>query len=69
MNPIPPLGVLLIANFGFWGGLYGLVFGRVLPRLPWLPCGGWASVSGCSRVAAGSKSPDSQAENIRNATR
>jgi hypothetical protein len=33
-DPVPPLGVPRIANFCFWGGLYGLVFGLALPRLP-----------------------------------
>ncbi len=32
-DPIPPLGVPRIANLCFWGGLYGIVFGLVLPRL------------------------------------
>ena len=31
---MPPLGVPLIASLCFWGGLYGLAFGLVLPRLP-----------------------------------
>ena len=33
MRPIPPLGVPLIVDLCFWGGLYGAVFGLVLPRL------------------------------------
>ncbi len=40
-TPIPPLGVPLILDLCFWGGLYGAVFGLVLPRLTaplWL-CG------------------------------
>ncbi len=40
-DPIPPWGVPRIANLCFWGGLYGIVFGLVLPRLTaplWL-CG------------------------------
>ena len=32
-DPIPPLGVPRIVNLCFWGGLYGIVFGLVLPRL------------------------------------
>ena len=32
-DPIPPLGIPRIANLCFWGGLYGTVFGLVLPRL------------------------------------
>ena len=36
-NPVPPFGVPLIASLCFWGGLYGLAFGLVLPRAPmWL---------------------------------
>jgi hypothetical protein len=40
-DPIAPFGVPRIANLCFWGGLYGIVFGLVLPRLTaplWL-CG------------------------------
>jgi hypothetical protein len=33
-DPVPPLGVPRIANFCFWGGLYGAAFGLALPRLP-----------------------------------
>lgn len=32
--PTAPFGVPLIASLCFWGGLYGLVFGLALPRLP-----------------------------------
>jgi hypothetical protein len=32
-DPIPPFGVPRILNLCFWGGLYGIVFGLVLPRL------------------------------------
>jgi hypothetical protein len=34
-NPMPPFGVPLIADLCFWGGLYGLVFGLLLPRFTW----------------------------------
>jgi hypothetical protein len=40
-RPVPPLGVPLILDLCFWGGLYGIVFALVLPRLTaplWL-CG------------------------------
>ena len=40
-DPIGPLGVPRILNLCFWGGLYGIVFGLILPRLTaplWL-CG------------------------------
>ena len=40
-DPVAPLGVPRILNLCFWGGLYGIVFSLVLPRLtppPWL-CG------------------------------
>lgn len=40
IDPVPPLGVPRIVNACFWGGLYGIPFGLVLPRLqrvpPWL---------------------------------
>ena len=36
-NPVPPFGVPLIASLCFWGGLYGLAFGLVLPRLSRAP--------------------------------
>src|ERR1700723_181074 len=38
---MPPLGVPLILDLCFWGGLYGIVFGLLLPRMTaplWL-CG------------------------------
>jgi hypothetical protein len=41
MRGVPPWGVPLIVSLCFWGGLYGAVFGLVLPRLTaplWL-CG------------------------------
>jgi hypothetical protein len=34
-NPVPPFGVPLIADLCFWGGLYGLVFGLLVPRFTW----------------------------------
>ena len=40
-TPIPPYGVPQILNLCFWDGLYGIVFGLMLPRLTaplWL-CG------------------------------
>jgi hypothetical protein len=33
-TPVPPFGVPLIASLCFWAGLYGLLFGLALPRLP-----------------------------------
>jgi hypothetical protein len=39
MGPVPPWSVPLTINFCFWGGLYGLVYGLLLPKLtmpPWL---------------------------------
>ena len=32
--PVPPFGVPRIYDLCFWGGLYGLVFGLLLPVLP-----------------------------------
>jgi hypothetical protein len=40
-RPVPPLGVPLILDLCFWGGLYGIVFGLLMPRMTaplWL-CG------------------------------
>lgn len=34
-DPVPPFGVPRIADLCFWGGLYGLVFGLLLPRFAW----------------------------------
>ncbi|MBV1797371.1 hypothetical protein [Siccirubricoccus sp. G192] len=34
MLPTSPFGVPLILSLCFWGGLYGLVFGLLLPRPP-----------------------------------
>jgi hypothetical protein len=39
--PVPPYGVPLIASLCFWGGLYGIPYGLLLPRLRPLP--GWLS--------------------------
>ncbi|MBL6456212.1 hypothetical protein JMJ55_12835 [Belnapia sp. T6] len=50
MNPVPPLGVPLLVNLCFWGGLYGLVYGLVLPRLPRAP--GWLLGLGLGLLAA-----------------
>ena len=32
-DTVPPWGVPRIANLCFWGGLYGIAFGLMLPRL------------------------------------
>ena len=50
MTPVPPLGVPLIASLCFWGGIYGLVFGLVLPRLPRAPM--WLLGLGLGLLAA-----------------
>lgn len=48
--PVPPFGVPLLLNICFWGGLYGLVFGLVQPKLAGKPmwlmglCFGFAAV-------------------------
>ena len=34
---VPPFGVPLIIDLCFWGGIWGAVFGPVLPRLPAYP--------------------------------
>jgi len=33
-RPVPPFGVPQIVSLCFWGGVYGLLFGLALPRLP-----------------------------------
>jgi hypothetical protein len=41
VSPIPPFGIPAIVNLCFWDGLYGVVFGLLLPRftLPVWLCG------------------------------
>ncbi len=34
MRAVGPLHVPLVADLAFWGGIWGLAFGLVLPRLP-----------------------------------
>jgi hypothetical protein len=34
ISPVPPWGVPRIIDLAFWGGLYGILFGLALPRLP-----------------------------------
>jgi small-conductance mechanosensitive channel len=34
-TPVPPFGVPLIVDLCFWAGLYGLVFGLLMPRFTW----------------------------------
>jgi hypothetical protein len=34
MRRIPPLGVPLIVDLCFWGGVWGALFGLALPRIP-----------------------------------
>src|SRR5580704_14531349 len=34
LNPTAPFGVPLIVSLTFWGALYGIPFGLILPRLP-----------------------------------
>ncbi len=33
MNPVPPLGIPQVASLAFWGGLYGAVFGLLMPQM------------------------------------
>ena len=33
LAPVPPLGVPVVLDLCFWGGLYGILFGLVAPRL------------------------------------
>ncbi len=41
MDPVPPLGVPKLLSLCFWGGLYGVVFGLLMPKftLPLWLCG------------------------------
>ena len=41
MDPVPPLGVPKLLNLCFWGGLYGIVFGLLMPKftMPLWLCG------------------------------
>lgn len=50
LRAVPPFGVPLIVSLCFWAGLYGLVFGLVLPRLPRLPL--WLLGLGLGLLAA-----------------
>jgi hypothetical protein len=34
MRPVPPLGVPTILNQAFWGGMWGLLFGLIMTRVP-----------------------------------
>lgn len=34
-DSIPPFGVPRVLNLCFWGGLYGMVFGLLLPKFTW----------------------------------
>jgi hypothetical protein len=40
-TPVPPLGIPVIVSNCFWGGLYGIAFGLLMPRftLPAWLCG------------------------------
>jgi hypothetical protein len=49
-SPVPPFGVPQIASLCFWGGLYGLLFGLILPRLPRVPM--WLLGLGLGLLAA-----------------
>ncbi len=50
MVPVPPYGVPLLLNLCFWGGLYGLAYGLVWPRLARIP--GWLSGLALGLLAA-----------------
>ena len=60
-TPVPPFGVPVIVSNCFWGGLWGVLFGLVMPRFTWPTwlCGlllGRARGGGrmvCSRTAEG----------------
>ncbi len=34
-TPVPPFGVPVIVSLCFWGGVYGAVFGLLMPRFTW----------------------------------
>jgi hypothetical protein len=35
IDGVPPLGVPRVLDLCFWGGLYGLVFGLLVPKFTW----------------------------------
>jgi uncharacterized membrane protein HdeD (DUF308 family) len=47
MRPVPPLGVPQVLSLAFWGGVWGILYPFLLPRLPRaLPGWGWALLIG-----------------------
>src|SRR4051794_21027994 len=47
MRPVPPLGVPQVLSLAFWGGLWGILYPFLLPRLPGgLPRWLWAIIVG-----------------------
>src|SRR4051794_33246547 len=60
MTPVPPFGVPQSLSAAFWGGLWGIAYALLEPRLTarlgsWLGCcGSWCCRSRASRSAAGS---------------
>lgn len=51
MTSVPPLGVPALASHAFWGGVWGLVFVLLEPRLPRRPVAYWISVAAFGGVA------------------
>lgn len=35
IGSVPPFGVPIIVDLCFWGGVYGLLFGLLMPRFAW----------------------------------
>ncbi len=69
-RPVPPFGVPVIVSNCFWAGLYGAVFGLLMPRFTWplwlcglilgmiaalVGCSSWRRSRACRSPAAGAR--------------
>ena len=50
-TPVPPLGVPNLLSQSFWGGVWGMVFALIEPRLPRAPALYWSIVAVFGAVA------------------
>jgi hypothetical protein len=47
MRPVPPFGIPQCLSLAFWGGVWGILYAFLLPRLPRsLPGWAWATIVG-----------------------
>jgi hypothetical protein len=51
VTPVPPLGVPTLLSQSFWGGVWGIGFALIEPRLPRSPMTYWISVTVFGGVA------------------